>query len=193
MLPDFPKVKRKYIEAIDRYPRVLIQQDPLFLGIREEHHFEGNRMLYGTMDGDINQGDYKVAKSESVIKREDIISKGVEAYLEQIRNAAEEMKRQKAETMFSKIREVTDRTGNVVNAKGRPLDFELYLEVLKKMWIDFDEDGKAILPTLVVSPEQGDKLQTLMPEWLNNPKFKETMEMKRKEWNDRESNRKLVD
>ena len=193
MLPDFPKVKRKYIEAIDRYLRVLIQQDPLFLGIREEHHFEGNRMLYGTMDGDINQGDYKVAKSESVIKREDIISKGVEAYLEQIRNAAEEMKRQKAETMFSKIREVTDRTGNVVNAKGRPLDFELYLEVLKKMWIDFDEDGKAILPTLVVSPEQGDKLQTLMPEWLNNPKFKETMEMKRKEWNDRESNRKLVD
>ena len=193
MLPDFPKVKRKYIEAIDGYLKVLMQQDPLFWGIREERHLEGNRMLYGTMDGDISQADYKVASSESTIKREDIIAKGVEAYLEQIGNVAEEMKRQKAEVMFSKIREVTDKTGNVVNAKGRPLDFELYLEVLKKMWIDFDEDGKVRLPTIVVAPEQGDKLDALMPVWLNDPKFKEVIEMKRKEWNDRESNRKLVD
>jgi len=197
MLPDFPKIKKKHVEAINKYLKDLIHQDPLFSGIRVEHHFEGSRMSYKTVDGEPNETEYQAASSEFQVKREDVIAKGAMAYVENLRDAAEEMKRQKAGYLFEKMKEVTDRTGNVVNGKGHPFSFELFVESIKKIWIDFDEDGKPIMPTMVVSPELGEKLRVILPEWVKNPEYKKTIDdiidKKRKEWNDRESHRKLVD
>jgi len=197
MLPDFPKIKKKHVESINKYLKELIHQDPLFSGIRVEHHFEGSRMSYKTVDGEPNETEYQAASSEFQVKREDVIAKGAMAYVENLRDAAEEMKRQKAGYFFEKMKEVTDRTGNVVNGKGHPFSFELFVESIKKIWIDFDEDGKPIMPTMVVSPELGEKLRVILPEWEKNPEYKKTIDdiidKKRKEWNDRESHRKLVD
>jgi len=197
MLPDFPKIKKKHVEAINNLLKVAIQQDPLFSGIREEHHFEGNKMSYKTVDGEANEAEYQKASSEFLVKREEVIAKGAMAYVENIKNAAEEMKKQKARYFFDKMKEVTDKTGNVVDGKGQPFSFELFLESIRKIWIEFDESGKPHMPTMVVSPEIGEKLKVLLPEWENNPEYKkiidEIIEAKRKEWNDRESHRKLVD
>ena len=197
MLPDFPKIKKKHVEAINKYLKELINQDPLFSGIRVEHHFEGSRMSYKTVDGEPNETEYGAASSEFQIKKEDVIAKGAMAYVENLRDAAEEMKRQKAGYLFEKMKEVTDKTGNVVNGKGQPFSFELFVEMIKKIWIDFDEDGKPIMPTVVVSPELGEKLRVILPEWEKKPEYKKIInyiiEEKRKEWNDRESHRKLVD
>jgi hypothetical protein len=197
MLPDFPKIKKKHVEAINKYLKELINQDPLFSGIRVEHHFEGSRMSYKTVDGEPNETEYEAASSEFQIKKEDVIAKGAMAYVENLRDAAEEMKRQKAGYLFEKMKEVTDKTGNVVNGKGQPFSFELFVEMIKKIWIDFDEDGKPIMPTVVVSPELGEKLRVILPEWEKKPEYKKIInyiiEEKRKEWNDRESHRKLVD
>jgi hypothetical protein len=197
MLPDFPKIKKKHVEAINKYLKELIHQDPLFSGIRVEHHFEGSRMSYKTVDGEPNETEYQAASSEFQVKREDVIAKGAMAYVENLRDAAEEMKRQKAGYLFEKLKEVTDKTGNIVNGKGQPFSFELFVESIKKIWIDFDEGGKPIMPTMVVSPELGEKLRVILPEWEKNPEYKKTIDdiidKKRKEWNDRESHRKLVD
>jgi len=197
MLPDFPKIKKKHVEAINRYLKDLIHQEPLFSGIREEHHFEGNRMFYKTVDGEPNETEYQVASSEFMVKREDVIAKGPMAYIENIKGLAEEMNRQKAKYFFDKMKEVTEKTGNIVDGKGQPINFELFLETIKKMWVDFDDAGNPILPTMVVSPELGAKLSKLLPEWERNPEYnkayKEVIELKRKEWHDRESHRKLVD
>lgn len=197
MLPDFPKIKKKHVEAIHKYLGELVNQDPLFSGIRVEHHFEGSRMSYKTVDGEPNETKYQAASSEFQVKKEDVIAKGAMAYVENLRAAAEEMKRQKAGYLFEKMKEVTDRTGNVVNGKGQPFSFELFAESVKKIWIDFDEDGKPIMPTMVVPPELGEKLKVILPEWDKNPEYKKTIDdiidKKRKEWNDRESHRKLVD
>ena len=197
MLPDFPKIKKKHVEAINKYLRDLIHQDPLFSGIREEHHFEGNRMSYKTVDGEPNEEEYQVASSEVLVKREDVITKGAMAYMENIKALAEEMNKQKAKYFFEKMKEVTEKTGNIVDAKGQPVNFELFLETIKKMWVDFDDAGNPILPTIIVHPELGAKLSKLLPEWDKNPEYKkayeEVIELKRKEWNDRESHRKLVD
>jgi hypothetical protein len=197
MLPDFPKIKKKHVEAINKYLKELINQDPLFSGIRVEHHFEGSRMSYKTVDGEPNETEYQAASSEFQIKKEDVIAKGAMAYVENLRDAAEEMKRQKAGYLFEKMKEVTDKTGNVVNGKGQPFSFELFVEMIKKIWIDFDEDGKPIMPTMVVSPELSEKLRVILPEWEKKPEYKkiigDIVEEKRKKWNDRESHRKLVD
>ncbi len=197
MLPDFPKIKERFVEATNRYLQNLIRQEPLLSQIREERHFEGNKMSSKTENGELDQSSYKEISGKFSIKREDIIDKGPMAFVENIQNIAEEIKKQKAKLMFDKLNEITDKTGNVVNGKGQPFTPDLFMEMLNKIWVDFDDQGNPYLPTIVVSPEMGAKLKEKLPEWEANPeykkKFEELIKRKRKEWNDRESHRKLVD
>lgn len=197
MLPDFPKTKRKLGEAIDKYLQYLIRQDPLLSEIREERHFEGNRMSSITENGQLGQSAYEEISAGYSIRREDIIVKGPMAFVENIHSVAEKMKKQKAKLLFDKFKEVTDKTGNIVDAKGRPLTFKLLMQLLEKISIDFDDHGNPFLPTLVISPAMGAKLKHKLPEWEANPEYKKKLEeliaRKREEWNDRESHRKLVD
>lgn len=199
MLPDFPRIKEKFVEAINEYLESLIRQEPLLSQFRTERHFEGNRISSKTESGELYQSSYKKISAESSVKREDVIAKGHMAFIENIQNVAEEIKKQQAKLMFDTIKEVTDRTGNVVNGKGQPFTHELFMESLEKIDIDFDDQGKPCLSNyrVVVSPELWAQLKDKLPEWEANPeykkKFEELIERKRKEWSDRESNRKLVD
>lgn len=197
MLPDFPRIKERHAEAINQYLRKLTRQDPLFSGIREERQFEGNRMAIKTEDGEVDQTPYKEVSSSYSIKKEDVIAKGPKAFIENIHEMVEEVKKQKAQLFFEKMEEITKKTGNIVDGKGQPFTHEMFIETLKKIWIEFDEQGKPMLPTIVVSPELGLKIKEKIPKWEANPEYKkqfeEVIEAKRKEWNDRESHRKLVD
>lgn len=197
MLPDFPKLKGKIVETINRYLQDLVRQEPLLSQFREERVFEGNKMSSNTENGQSNQSSYKKLSASYSIKREDVITKGPTVFIENIKNVAEEIKKQQAELVFNKLSEVTNETGNVVDAKGKPFTFELFMELLEKIEIDFDDQGKPSMPMLVVSPELGIKLKDLLPKWKANPeytkRFQEVIEKKRKQWSDRESNRKLVD
>lgn len=197
MLPDFPKIKGKFEEVINRYLQNLIRQEPLLSQIREERHFEGNKLSSKIENGESYQSSYKKISSKYSIKREDVIAKGPMAIIENIQNIAEEIKKQKAKLLFDKLNEVTDKTGNVVNGKGQPFTFELFIEILEKISIDFDDQGNPYMPMVVVSPEMGAKLKDKLPEWEANlvykKRFDNLIERKRKEWNDRESHRKLVE
>jgi hypothetical protein len=63
--------------------------------------------------------------------------------------------------------------------------------------MDFDELGFPIYPTLILSPDLYEKVKSELQRWSSDPKViarqKEIIDKKRKEWLDRESNRKLVD
>lgn len=197
MLPDFPRIKKKFMDGVTSYMRNSANQDPMFSQIRSEMHFEGNRMATSPQDGGLDESGYQELSGGIEVKREDIIAKGTMAFIEPIENAAEEIKKQKAEMLFSKMKEITEKTGNVVDGKGKPFSFELCLEALEKIQIDFNEDGTPSPMTLVVSPQLMVKIKEKMPEWEQNPEYRkrhdELMARKRKEWDDRESNRKLVD
>lgn len=197
MLPDFPNIKRKHREAVNEYLQAQVRQDPLLSEIREKRHFEGNRFSSIAVAGESTKSTYRKVSSQYSIRREDVIAKGTMAFIENIPNVAEEIKKQKAKLLFDRLNEVTAQTGNRVDAKGGPLTFELFMELLEKIVIEFDGHGNPILPTLIISPEMGAKLKHKLPEWDANPeckkRFDEIIERKRKEWNDRESDRKLVD
>lgn len=197
MLPDFPKLKKNLEKTFGHYLQDLIRREPLFSQIKEEILFEGNKLSTQTETGEIETSELRGFKSEFTIKREDVIAKGPKAFIESIRNSAEELSRQRAEHFFNKMKEVTDKTGNVLNAAGHPFTFDMFLEMLNKVWIDFDENGDPYMPSVVVSPEIAAKIKELLPVWQANQeykkKFDELIERKKREWYDRESNRKLVD
>jgi hypothetical protein len=197
MLPDFPYIKEKFLEEAGRYLRTLVRNEPLLSQIKIVHHFEGNIMSVMTEDGGTDASEYKEFSANYSVDIGEIIEKGPMLVLENASKVAEEMKKKQSELLFKKIGDVTRKAGTDVDSKGKPFSHELFLESIKKIWIDFDKDGTPHLPTVLVSPELGAKLRTLLPEWEKNAEyerqFNEVIEQKRKEWNARESNRKLVD
>jgi len=197
MLPDFPKIKRNIQEKMIRYLQDRVRQDPLLSQIKHEHHFEGNRMSTKTENGVQESSGYKEISGGLQIKKEDIITKGPGAFTENIQKMAEDIQRQQVKFVLNDIKEITDKTGHVVNGKGQPITFELIMEMYEKIWIDFDDHGNPYFPTLCLPPVIAAKVKDKWKEWISNPeyrkKFNEIIEQKRKEWNDRESHRKLVD
>lgn len=77
--------------------------------------------------------------------------------------AAESMAEQLVGYFVETLGKVTDGTGNVVDAGGRPLSFELIYEMLDKIEPSVDDDGNLVRPTLMMHPDQADKLQQLPP------------------------------
>ena len=197
MLPDYPsikkKIQKKFVEAIKRE----IQKDPLLSQIKIRHVHEGDILTSSTMDGYSERVEYKLISAKLAITNEEIINKGPNAFFSRVDVIAREMAKQQSQLFFKKMDEVTERTGQVVDAKSKPLSPQLILKVLEKIAIDFDEYGNPIFPTLFLSPKQYEKIKDKIPKWESDPelrkKHRELIEKKRREWIDRESRRKLVD
>lgn len=196
MFPDFPKIKERFRAEYSKYLQKLTRDDPLFAGIKEERHFEGDRMSHRPEVGE-KESTYTLHSSELIIKKEEVIEKGPQAFFEKIQGIADEIKKKKAELLFKTMNDVTKETGNIVDAKGKPFEFDSFYEMIEKIWIDFDMQGKPKMPLMVIPPQMGNAFMKKIAEWELNPDYKkrldELFERKRKLWNDRESNRKLVD
>lgn len=197
MLPDFPTLKDKCRDALTKLMRDLSRRDGLVALIPRGRDFEGDKMSSGTVDGHVRDSEYTTIQTETSIPREVLIEKGFLAHVEQAHKVASDMQRQEAQMIFKHLEEVTERTGNTVDNGGRPLTSDTYLELLDKVWIEFDDNGKPFMPTLVTGPALNQKLRELMPKWAVDPAFNAKLEAiltrKKKEWDDRESHRKLVD
>lgn len=196
MLPDYPEIKRflrkEFILSLDR-----LQNNPLLETIPVHIIHEGDAFSVTSVNGFSQEGAYRKIAAKWEISREEMMTKGPEAYLSRTEQVAKELNDQKAKQLIEKMEEVTQRTGNVVDAKSKPLSPDLILSALDKIAIDFDELGNPIFPKLVLSPKQFEKIKTEIPKWEADPtinaRHKLIIEKKRQEWIDRENNRKLVD
>ena len=147
--------------------------------------------------GDTEESDYELFSGALEVNHQDLIERGPIALVEGLKKLAEDLSSQQSKMVFERLDQITDRTGNVVDAEGQAINPDLILQSLEKIEIDFSEDGQPRLPTLVVSPEHYERLKEKMLEWEKDEHYKrrfdELIERKRQEWRDRESHRKLVD
>ncbi|MEJ7656272.1 MAG: hypothetical protein WKF33_04500 [Thermoleophilaceae bacterium] len=58
---------------------------------------------------------------------------------------------------------VTEGTGNVVDAGGQKLSFDLIYEALDRIELSVDEDGQLVMPSFLMHPDQAEKLRELEP------------------------------
>jgi len=197
MLPDYPKIKEKAIKEINSYMRELISRESLFSLIREEKCFEGDKMITEDKSGEVDSSPFKEITVDQVVVRQDVITKGIYAFIESINEVAERFKKEKAMLMFSKLNEVAEKNGMTVDGKHKPFSFDLFIEMLDKMQIDFDDNGEARMPTVVVNPSLAAVIKEKLPQWDSNIEYKKRMDdlkkRKKEEWDVRESSRKLVD
>jgi hypothetical protein len=146
-------------------------------------------------------GSYQEISTKFEISKEELLKSGPEAYFSRVPQIAKEWSEKQAQLFFKKMDEIVEATGNVVDAKSRPLSPSLYLAALDTVAMSFDEFGNPNLPSLFLHPDKAEKMkeefQKLETNSILKLKFnllrKLIIDKKRQDWVDRESNRKLVD
>lgn len=196
MLPEYPEIKREIQIKFQNLVRKEIQKDSLIGTIPKKRVYEGNFLNTTSTDGYRKNSEYQSISAEFRVKPEDIIERGLDAYYSKVPEIGRELAKKQNESTIKAIDEATNRVGNCINGKSKPVS-EWYLEALGKMHINFDNFGKPLMPALFVTPENYERIKSDLAELSSDPiiqeKLKEIIDIKKGIWIDRESNRKLVD
>lgn len=198
MLPDFPELKKELRKMVtERLRRGVYRETTLLSRMRKFDSHEGNSFSVHRGDGTVDRSTYRAAEATMTIDKKDLATLSPKALTEKIDQAALEMAEQTSKTISDKLHQVTSDSGQVHDAKGKPLSPDTLLEALEKIDIDFNKDGEPSGLTVVVGPELAEHIRRKSPEWEADPEFKrrhrELMDRKREAWRDRESRRTLAD
>ncbi len=85
----------------------------------------------------------------------------------------------------------TEFTGNIMDNRGKPLDYEYYLGLIEKIDIRFDKDGNPIMPTMFCGKGLFEKFSKINATEEQNLKFKKIIQTKKEAWYANKYHRKL--
>lgn len=198
MLPDLPELKKKLRLLLrERLRQSFARQAPVIGDIRRFKSHEGDTFTIHRLDGSMTTSTYQLTEAGFSIGRQELPTLAPQQLIAKIDEAAGKLAEQASKHFFQELNEAVTRVGNVVNAQGQPISPELIFQVLEKIELDFDEDGKPHGLTMVVGPKVAEALRMLIPKWEADPelnkRYQDLIGKKREEWRDRESRRKLVD
>lgn len=199
-LPKYPELKSSLEKMVLRYFETKAREElGPFKDVRRFAQHEGRRLVHNTQDNTEKrrETDYKEAKVEYEIKYEDLVKMKPEDVLQLVTDKAQEFGGQQARINYQVLDDTTKETGNVVDAGGKPLTLDLFLDTISKISIGFDKFGNPQMPTLVIHPSQEEKYRKLMEEADNDETAKQRMKdiiaAKKKEYDAEQASRKLVD
>ena len=190
MFPDFLKTKEKLQKMLDQEMKKarLRHMGPL-ANVRESMIFEGNKTVVVREDGSIDEENLESIAVKLEVKFDEVEKMNHEMVLDKIDRAAEEMAVKISELFFEQLTKITDETGNVVSSDGAPFSIDLFLELLGKMEIDFDEAGN---PSGLSFVPFTSSISRVISQAEADPRYQAIIERKKEEWYVREGNRKLV-
>jgi hypothetical protein len=197
LLPDYPDIKVQLFDNLTQALWGLVDNNaPLAARIKNYRQVEGDKFSYETIDGQLEVKEFKQIKLEAALPAGLTSSETAELAERKLSELAQKLAQQSEGLLFSTIEQAAQTSGNVVDARGMPLDPSKYWDQIERMPIDFDSAGKAELPTIIVHPDVFAELRRKILESENDPKEqkrrREVLAKKREEWRDREGNRKLV-
>jgi len=198
MIPDFPEVKERLMKALNNR---LQRKHKEYLGIFSEvpgyAHHEGSIWAITNDEGIKREQDYKTISSELLINLEEIPDMVPSEILARVDKVAEDSARLMHAEILEEITKATDEAGTAIDAKGKPLDQDMFLSMLDRMDLEFDEKGELIPPAIVMHPKlweaKGEELKSWEEDGDFIAKHRQLMHRKREEWRAREARRKLVD
>lgn len=87
----------------------------------------------------------------------------IEEYLLLVYSVASDYSTQLAKTIIEEIDKTCIETGNTINSEGKELSYSIFLDLLEKMEIKFDDNRNPIKPTLILNPKTLEKLNSINP------------------------------
>jgi hypothetical protein len=142
---------------------VAVARDPLI----SEIPFEQSPGALGSVIQDQHGNDVDLVadsvSTEFSMSRDSAIQGDVEALLLLADSLSEDLAKGLAESIFGSLNTVTEATGNVIDAAGKPT-YEAIIEALETIELGLTDDGELSLPTIFMSPSAMEKLPPPTPE-----------------------------
>lgn len=102
-------------------------------------------------------GGLKEHSYYSETRFQDIVDHKLELISQCVSELSEAMHRQFAQMMYSTISEACDQSGNVVDAKGMPLE-DAFISTIEKISFSADKNGVVCLPEIHAHPDLAGKM-----------------------------------
>jgi hypothetical protein len=114
----------------------------------------------------------------------------VEAFIAAICGVAEQYAAAMGATLLRTAEDITDATGNAIDAGGRPLSWDLILDGLEMTEVAFDDDGQ---PTtqIAASPKTVALMQAIEKTPEQERRYQEIMQRKKDAWDAQQRPRRL--
>jgi hypothetical protein len=199
MLPDYPNLKKEIQQEFIYFMKEYVKQRfPLQGMVRRQIIHEGTDPHYqsefqGEFEDEVTKlktfsADAHFGKNEL---REMSLSDVFKRFLETAGKMGEKVELASIQDLDDKLTEKGQTAS--VSKEFTPDDILKSLDILS---ISFDEDGKAQFPTFMGGEEASKKIAEAFKKLDEEPyltRFRELIEKKKREWDDRENSRKLVD
>lgn len=195
MLINSTRLKRRLMKNInDKIKFETLRKSDLVRGIRRHFQFEGNQMGVSRPDGTVSISEIKKIEASSIVQREQAATPG------SIGNMIDDLSSQLADSqskmILESMNEAVEAVGNTVSGNGGGITPEVILKMLEKIQMDFDGDLPKY-PSIVVGPGQEELFKHAIAEMMTQEPYKtkheEIMKNKKREFDEREASRKLVD
>lgn len=194
-LPVFSSVVQRFSDVIQVMISTAARGEGALAQLNTHALHEGTSSQIVRGDGGEEAVDLLEASAESTMKFDDIERINVEYVVSQILDIARQFNHAQTKHLFSMLDAVTQKTGNVVDGGGAPINNQLILEMLAKMPHDFNSDG-TMRTTMVVPPQVAERLPALEAELEQSPELKaqfdRILEQKRDDFRTREMDRNLA-
>lgn len=200
--------------ALPRYRQLKVKLSKLFIDIFTEAakkelgplqdvkrftQHEGKVLRHNTLDNDLKQKqlNYQEFKTEYTVEYAKVPTTTPQEIIAMMQEKGKEYGVAQAKHSYSVISQVTEEVGNVVNNQGEPFTVESYFEVMDKIQMDFDDDGRPVWPTMVVPSSNFERAKSVMQDIETDPVARERLEKvvakKKEQYDADQARRKLVD
>lgn len=190
-LPEYSYAAGKFVHMGVR--RLMEAKDEVWAMIPRAEPGETVPITQNTMpSGEVVQNNPVVAEAKFIFTYEHISRCDVDELAVQMDNAADQNLSVVMPHFFDILGRTSQAAGTALDCGGKPFSFELYLESLEKIDLQFDENGNPEWPALIVGPQMAEYLNSLPPFTPEQQRLLDDLiETKRKEYNARKRNRNL--
>lgn len=148
-------------KILAKYSRYIASQDALVGEIPVIKKLHSGGVIYKSADKEL-EVPLGVMSAEIAVIMDDVLGFNLEKLCMEIYEYSQSILKDMTTTMFSTLFQVTDFTGNVVDGKGKGVSFEMLIEMLEKIHIDFDQEGNPLLPSIVIHPDMAKSFEKLI-------------------------------
>ena len=177
-------------ELIEKYFYHLASFDPVLGEINKYKEIHAGGTRYENNDKELVLPNVQ-QRFTVELKNDDLRNCNLEVFCMNLYKFTNERIEKVNREIFNTVNQITNLTGNLVDTKGKQISSELLLEILEKIYIPFDEEGKPILPSLFVSPNLATQIIKLEETKKDKEKFQNILEKKKKDFYAKKRYRRL--
>lgn len=151
-LPEYDEAFKRFLyTAANELARA---QHPFLGEIRTETTQSGASSVVDARDQEQLQLDSEPVGFEMVWDRDAMINGKFETLVLKLDAAANELGEGLMASFIKTMQTVTESTGNVVDAEGQKLSFDLFVKMLEQVEWSLDDDDELVKPSVLLHPDQ---------------------------------------